>query len=272
MPPAGRELRHLRAGPFEVFECAFEPGIETAEHAHDVACLLFCLDGELRERQGALVGQLRRDALLVLPAGAAHADTSGACGCRCLLVVMSDFPSDRLGPDRRILERASLTHDWRLSRLGWSLYRELVVQDAGSALAAEGLVLQLLACLGREAPPIALSAPGWLRQLRDRLHAEPERPFSLVELANAAGVHPGHLVRAFTGAFGMSPARYLRKLRVDMAAAAIASTDVPLSQIGTEAGYYDQSHFTRLFRREMGMTPRDYRRAVHGTEPPGDGR
>ena len=265
---AAREMRHLQAGPFEIFECAYEPGVETPEHEHDATCLVFCLDGELHERQGGLVGELKRDALLVLPAGVAHADTVGRTGCRCLLIVMSEFPSEKLGADRKILERASLTHDWRLARLGWSVYRELVVQDAGSSLAAEGLVLQLLACLGREAPPIALSAPRWLRDLRDRLHAEPERPFSLAELAATAGVHPGHLVRAFTAAFGVSPSRYLRKLRVDVAAAAIATTDTPLSQIGTEAGYYDQSHFTRLFRREMGMTPRDYRRAAHGADLP----
>lgn len=261
---AGQGLRHLAAGPFDLFECVYHAALETREHAHEATCLVFCLDGEMQERQGALVGELRRDNLLVLPAGVVHADSVGHSGCRCLLVVMSDFPSERLGDDRRILERASLTHDWRLARLGWSIYRELVVQDVGSSLAAEGLVLQLLACLGREAPPIALSAPGWLRALRDRLHAEPEKPFSLADLAATAGVHPGHVVRAFTAAFGMSPSRYLRKLRVDLAAAAIATTDAPLSRIGTEAGYYDQSHFTRLFRREMGMTPRDYRRASHG--------
>ena len=264
--PAAREMRHLRAGPFEIFECAYEAGVETPEHAHDATCVVFCLDGGLHERQGSLEGELKRDSLLVLPAGVSHADVVGDSGCRYLLIVMAEFPSERLGPDRRILERPSLTYDWRLSRLGWSIYRELVVQDAGSPLAAEGLVLQLLACLGREAPPIALSAPRWLRELRDRLHAEPERPFSLADLATAAGVHPGHLVRAFTSAFGMSPSRYLRKLRVDVAAQAIASTDIPLSQIGTEAGYYDQSHFTRLFRREMGMTPRDYRRAAHAVD------
>ena len=264
-PLAGEQLRHLGAGPFDVFECVFEPSQEAADHAHEATCLVFCLEGELHERQGGQVAEVTRDTLLVLPAGVTHADRAGPSGCRCLLVVMSEFPSERLGADRRILERPSLTHDWRLARLGWGIYRELVVQDAGSSLAAEGLVLQLLACLGREAPPIALTAPGWLRALRDRLHAEPEKPFSLAELAATAGVHPGHVVRAFSAAFGMSPSRYLRKLRVDLAAAAIATTDAPLSQIGTEAGYYDQSHFTRLFRREMGMTPRDYRRAAHGT-------
>ena len=123
------------------------------------------------------------------------------------------------------------------------------------------MALQLLSRLGREAPPTPLTTPSWLRDVRDQLHAAPAESLSLTDLGAAAGVHPTHVVRAFTAAFGMPPGRYIRKLRLDLAAVALAGSDLPLSRIAADAGFYDQSHFTRLFRDEIGVTPGEYRRA-----------
>ena len=260
-PLSGRQVRELRAGPFDLSEAAYEPASRTDEHAHATTSLVFCLEGELRQRHGTRVGELARDDLLVLPAGALHADTVSGEGCRCLFVTLRDFPAERIGPDRAILEVTSFTRDGRLARLGRALYRELSTADASSALAAEGLALQLLSRLGREAPPTPLTTPSWLRDVRDQLHAAPAESLSLTDLGAAAGVHPTHVVRAFTAAFGMPPGRYIRKLRLDLAAVALAGSDLPLSRIAADAGFYDQSHFTRLFRDEIGVTPGEYRRA-----------
>ena len=263
-PLSGRRVRELRAGPFDLSEAAYDPASRTDEHAHATTSLVFCLDGELRQRHGSRVGELARDDLLVLPAGAPHADTVSRDGCRCLFVTLRDFPPERIGADRAILEVASFTRDGRLARLGRALHRELATADASSALAAEGLALQLLSRLAREAPPTPLATPPWLRDVRDRLHAAPAESLSLTDLGAAAGVHPTHVVRAFTSAFGMPPGRYIRKLRLDLAAVALATTDLPLSRIAADAGFYDQSHFTRLFRDETGVTPGEYRRACGG--------
>jgi AraC family transcriptional regulator len=260
-PLAGHRMRQLQAGPFELSESSYEPSTRTEEHAHAVTSLVFCLDGELSQRHGTRTGELARNSLLVLPAGAPHADTVSDSGCRCLFITLRDFTPDRIGVDRRILEVASFTRDGRLSRIGWALHQELATGDVSSALAAEGLVLQLLARLAREAPPTPLTTPRWVQALRDQLHDEPSTPISLPEVGAAAGVHPTHVVRAFTAAFGMPPGRYARKLRLDLAAAALAHSELPLSRIAADAGFYDQSHFTRLFRDEMGVTPGEYRRA-----------
>lgn len=261
-PLAGRQVRQLRVGPFDLSESAYEPSSRTDEHAHATTSLVFCLQGELRQQHGSRVGELARDDLLVLPAGAPHADTVSESGCRCLFVTLRDFPSERIGNDRRILEAASFTRDGRLARIGWALHRELATDDVSSPLAAEGLVLQLIARLTREAPPTPLSTPAWVRALRDRLHAEPTAPISLAALGAAAGVHPTHVVRAFTTAFGVPPGRYARKLRLDLAAHALATSDLPLSRVAADAGFYDQSHFTRLFRDGIGMTPARFRAEV----------
>ena len=51
----------------------------------------------------------------------------------------------------------------------------------------------------------------------------------------------------------------IRTLRVIHAARELAETAEPLSEIGLRAGFYDQSHFTNVFRRTLGVTPSAYR-------------
>jgi AraC family transcriptional regulator len=135
---------------------------------------------------------------------------------------------------------------------------ELDVPDRSSELAAEGLVLQLLALGERERSRSARGGSAWLALVVELLREQTPRVPTLTELAAAAGVHPGHLARAFRRAFGTTVGEYSRSLRLEWAAARLAG-DGSLAEIALEAGYADQSHFTRAFRRATGVTPGRYR-------------
>jgi AraC-like DNA-binding protein len=63
---------------------------------------------------------------------------------------------------------------------------------------------------------------------------------------------------------GWSFTELLTRLRVDRACQLLVRTDAPLAQIALECGFGDQSYFTRVFRKRIGRTPRDYR---HGRPP-----
>ncbi len=68
------------------------------------------------------------------------------------------------------------------------------------------------------------------------------------------------LQREFSTHFGISPIRYLREVRIGMARRLLESTDISVSQIATDCGFYDQSHFNRYFKSSTGLTPRQYRK------------
>jgi AraC-like DNA-binding protein len=68
------------------------------------------------------------------------------------------------------------------------------------------------------------------------------------------GAHPSHLVRVFGREFGMPPHRYLTGRRVDLARHLLLDGRRP-AEVATAAGFYDQAHLTRHFRRLLGTSP-----------------
>lgn len=83
---------------------------------------------------------------------------------------------------------------------------------------------------------------------------------SLVELAELAGLSQFHLCRAFKQATGLPPHRYQIKLRVERAKELLEASSLPISEIALAVGYDDQGQLARLFRKEVGTTPSQYRR------------
>jgi len=82
---------------------------------------------------------------------------------------------------------------------------------------------------------------------------------SLAEVAAELDVAPVRLARAFRRAFGESPGDYVRRERIRIACERLATSDVGLAALAAELGFVDQSHFTRVFRRELGVTPGSWR-------------
>ena len=97
--------------------------------------------------------------------------------------------------------------------------------------------------------------------MREILHERFLEPPSAHEVATEVGVHPSHLARAFRATYGDSLGGYARGLRLDWAAERLVRTDEPLVVLAADAGFVDQSHFTRAFKRRFGLTPARYRRA-----------
>lgn len=74
-------------------------------------------------------------------------------------------------------------------------------------------------------------------------------------LAHEVGLSPAHFARAFKETLGQAPHSYLLKLRLEKARRLLDHSDAVLSNVAQRTGFADQAHFTRLFKREFGVTP-----------------
>lgn len=96
-----------------------------------------------------------------------------------------------------------------------------------------------------------------IRRVRDRIDADPSAQLTLVDLAGELGLSRYQLLRAFASDLGMTPHAYIIQRRVLLARRLIRAGRA-LAEAAIVAGFYDQSHLTRCFVRQFGVTPSRY--------------
>ena len=135
---------------------------------------------------------------------------------------------------------------------------------APEPLALEEDLLRALAQLfrrhGARPRPMRSTAPP-MAAVRRRLDEAPERPATLAELAALSGVDRFSFLRGFARETGATPHAYLVQRRVRLARRLLVTGHAP-AEAALRAGFADQSHLTRAFRRQFGVTPARYRAAV----------
>lgn len=138
--------------------------------------------------------------------------------------------------------------------------------DAAFVESRLAVLLHELARLVRQAPaparPVGGLAPWALNRVFAHLEASLAETVSLAELAALARLSPYHFSRAFKVSTGLPPHRWVQVRRVERAKALLAERDVSVLVVAAAVGYDNPGHFARIFRREAGMTPRDYRRSI----------
>jgi AraC family transcriptional regulator len=99
-----------------------------------------------------------------------------------------------------------------------------------------------------------------LYRVLDYISANIDREITLTDLARVAGQSLFHFARNFTLAMGVSPKRYISRIRLERAMSELAAGKLPLAQIALNAGFSSQATFTRAFGRATKVTPLQYRR------------
>lgn len=257
----------VRARAFEgvsVAENTYVAGLEVPAHAHDAPLLSFVLQGSATEESGGRTRELGAQSLLYTPAFASHGHRFLTPG-RWLNIQFSAPWLARVAAGEAALPTAPrLVRDGAAITWAARLGAELREPDGVSRFAIEGALLLLVADLSRLPVPGERRRPRWLRVVEDAIEAAGAETPSVADLAAVAGVHASHLLRTFRRHHGTTVATYVRRRRIERARVEVAKADRPLSAIALEAGYSDQSHFTRVFHQAFGETPGRYARGLRG--------
>src|SRR5262249_46306707 len=103
--------------------------------------------------------------------------------------------------------------------------------------------------------------PQWLVKVREMLDERFLERLTLTEIAVISGLHPAYLARVFRTYYGCNVGEYLLKQRLKYAVKLLEDGTLSLAEIATQAGFCDQSHFTKKFKKIYGLPPGCYRKA-----------
>lgn len=202
--------------------------------------------------------------LAFVAGGALHSNQIHRAGIRFFAIEMKRPWLDRVDGHKSFEQSTTQYESGTLPWLAMRLYGEFRSEDALAPLAIEGLALELLAGISRQSARTSENgSSNWLKKAKDLLHERFHEPLTLVDVADFVDVHPVSLARAFRRTYHCTVGEYVRKLRIESACQKLLTTDVPLVEIAFSAGFSEQSHFCRTFKRLTGLTPSEYRSNSH---------
>lgn len=249
---------HQVAG-LRLAERAYPAHFRTPVHSHPDAYFCLILDGASRQTYGSKSRVREPLTTTFYPPHESQSEFFGSAGGRIFNVemdarwlnhfreysVIGEESKDALGG----------TVAWLMSRLRHEFHRV----DHASALVIEGLTLEIIAAASRQfATPDNLTAR-WLEQARDILHAQFADRLTLACIAKTVGVHPVYLASAFRKKYHCTVGDYRERLRIEFACSELSSSHSSLAEIALAAGFANQAHFSRTFKRHTGTTPARYR-------------
>ena len=163
--------------------------------------------------------------------------------------------------------------DQNRSRTFQSVLDILAEETAQPRMASSSLIsclYELLFVYAIRAYASSSAAPpkGWLAAMSDKhlskaieaMHLDLDRRWSVASLAREARMSRSAFALRFRTVLGQTPLEYLTQWRMYRAGAMIRSNNISFSEVASAVGYGSESSFSRVFRREMGVAPREYRR------------
>ncbi len=234
----------------EVFHAEFTTHVYPA-HTHDAWTLLLIDTGAVRyeldrHEHGALV-----DGVTLLPPHVPHDGRSAyASGFRKRVLYLDGdvLPAELVGKsvDTPMLVDPLLRQ--RVHQL------HLVLDEPLEAQSRLALITERITHHFAGTAPQVYADPTLADRLRELLDASLPDGITLADAAAELQASPTHLVRAFSRRFGLPPHRYLIGRRVDLARGYLLEGR-PAAEAAVLAGFHDQSHLTRHFRRLLGTSP-----------------
>lgn len=237
---------------------------EVATHRHDDAHFVLVLSGVYLSSALHAPARAPAPTLVYNPAGTVHRDRF--LDGKGRFMTLSLDPALLAGAEETYAaqERALVVSDLAAMATSFRLAREIGC-GADSAVLEAG-TWELLSHLDQSAAGVRRTLPPWAHLAYDAvMDMASECHLRIADLATELGVHPVHLARVFRQAWGCSPGDLLRWRRVERAIALLRRKDMVMAEVALASGFADQSHMSRAFQAQCGLTPGTYRRRMFQT-------
>lgn len=235
---------------------------ETDWHFHENPYLMYILQGELFDNNKKKQTACNSGSLFFYNWDEPHFNSRHSNSAKGFHIEFERqwFKDKQL--DLNLWEGSQLINNPKLHHILAKLYFEFKCQDEYSQVSVELLLFQL--CEGIDSIYIinTLDEPLWIQKLKELVHQNNQN-LSLDSLSKELGVHPAHISRAVPKYLKTTLGDYIRQNKVKNAISYMMNSNLSLTDITYICGFSDQSHFIRLFKIYVGMTPKQYRSKIN---------
>jgi AraC-like DNA-binding protein len=256
----GKVSRVEQLGDLTLTDTSYSPRLRLRPHAHQCACFGFVLQGGFSEQFPVGTISCAGRVVFFRPPALVHENRVSSAGARCFYLQVSSRWLDHVAEHSALPHEPMSLQAGTLQRLANCLYGQWQEMDDEAPLVIEGLACEMAAQFCRAVRvKLEPSPPNWLRQVHELLHARFGDSLSLAQISREVGVHPVHIAHEFRRYYGTTIGQFRRKCRIDFACDRLAHSKSPIVEVALGAGFAQQAHFTTVFKRITGLTPRQYR-------------
>lgn len=255
----GKVVKNFSLAGYNFAEAVYAPKSRLSAHSHDFVYFCFVLQGNFTEVYDKKERVYSPATLIFRPSEEIHSNYFHTKS-RCFKIQLSFDKFRKYADSQTLLDTKKIFENGKITHLVSRLYEELCFIDKFSALTTEGLMLEILAETFRQSEnSFSNKPPRWLLQIESLIIEEFKENLTIEALARSENIHPTHLAREFRRYFNSTIGDYIRKKRVEFACQKLINSNMPIKEIAIEAGFFDQSHFTRVFKKAFNITPSAYR-------------
>jgi AraC family transcriptional regulator len=257
-----------------------QPGYETPEHYFHQHIITISLEQSVTKAERVINGRLQGEYIVygdvaVIPANTNHL-SRWESEAEFLVISLEPTLFTRVAFESVDLQSADIiprfaAPDPLIQQIGLALHSELKSDGMGSRIYIESLTTTLCIHLLKHysaSTDITESSQNRglsrlkLRQAISYIQDNLEKDLTLTEISETVGMSMYHFSRLFKQSMGYTPHQYVMNCRIEKAKKLLTRTEQTIDQICQQVGFQSQSHFTNVFRKLIGTTPKVYREKV----------
>lgn len=263
------------------FICAISHGnLPFMTHCHQEMELIILQEGCLNVTYEGVPYVLTEGDVWIVPPFGSHSIEYGPEGCVRLVILLelnimgtwTKLEEEELHLQNQLEERFLFSSGWDAITIGQvtgvieAMYNEYVQRQDAWQLAIKTKLNELILLILRHIPkcekqPINTHVVK-LKNILEYIAVHYHEEISLEACAAVAGFNPTYLSRYFKQHMEITYQEYIKRLRIDRAKLLLKTELSPVTEIAYQSGFQDIKTFNKLFKRECGMSPSDYRKVV----------